>query len=64
MNQNKKAGNEGCVILYHFYDNNTFLILKAELEGRLERGRKHSPALGLEINWNTEPRVKVSGMRD
>lgn len=51
-------GDEGCVILYHFYENNTFLILKAELQGKVARGRKHPPALGIEINWNTESRVK------
>lgn len=57
MNQIKKPRNEEYMLLYHFYKTNTSLILKEELEGRVEK-RKHSPAVGSEISWNTEARVK------
>lgn len=40
MNQNKKLENEKYVIMYNFYENSTFLILKEELEERVDRERK------------------------
>lgn len=42
MNQITKPRNEEYMLLYHFYKTNTSLILKEELEGRVEK-RKHSP---------------------
>lgn len=40
MNEPKEPGNEGCRVLCPLYENNTFFILKAEPEERVERGRK------------------------
>lgn len=59
MNQIKRPKNEKYVILCDSYENNILLILKEELEERVDRKRKkNSPVLGNRISWTTEPRVK------
>lgn len=51
--------NERYVILCDSYENSILLILKEELEERIDRKReKNSPVLGNRVSWTTEPRVK------